>query len=80
MLTMYFYDNNLMLPNQSAHRRSHSTGTALTACFVRDHQRAGHRQSVLLSIVDLSAAFDCVDDNIFLNRLDMSYGIQSIAH
>ena len=63
-LAAYLDSNNLMPPNQSAYRRSHSTETALS--------ELGRGNLLLLSVLDLSDAFDCVDQDILLNRLDIS--------
>ena len=68
-----------MAPNQSAYRRSHSTETALAAVFSDIISELDRGNLVLLSMLDLSTAFDCVDHDIFLNRLDTSYGIRSTS-
>ena len=69
-----------MPPNQSAYRKYHSTETALTHVFSNTIEELDKGNLVLLTMLDLSAAFDCVDHEILLNRLKRSYGIQSIAH
>ena len=69
-----------MPPTQSAYRRLHSTETALTAVFPDIINELDKGNLVLLSMLDLSAAFDCVDHDILLSRLDMSYGIWLVAH
>ena len=78
-LAEYIDDNNLMPPNQSAYRRSHSTETALTVVFSDIIRELDRGNLVLLSMLDLSAAFDCVDHDILLNRLVTSYDIRSTS-
>ena len=78
-LAEYLDSNNLMQPNQSAYRRSHSTETTLTAVFSDNISELDRGNLVLLSMLDRSAAFDCVDHDILLNRLDTSYGIRSTS-
>ena len=51
---------------QSAYKSHHSTETAL----VKVHNEAiGNSRSVILLLLDLSAALDTVDHSIFLSRL-----------
>jgi hypothetical protein len=38
-----------------------------------------HGKHVLLGLLDLSAAFDTVDQDIFIERLSRSYGVRSTA-
>jgi len=40
---------------------------------------AGSRRVTLLSLIDLSAAFDCVDHDILLERLRISFGLDDIV-
>ena len=77
-LAEYLDDNNLMPPNQSAYRRSYSTETALTAVFSDIISELDRGNLVLLSMLHL-LAFDCVDHDIILNKLDTSYGIRSTS-
>ena len=79
-LAVYLDCNKLMPPNQSAYRKCHSTETALTAIFSNIIEELDKGNLMLLTMLDLSAAFYCVDHEILLNRLERSYGIQSLAH
>ena len=79
-LAEYLDNNNLMLPNQPGYRRSHSTETAQTAVFSDIISELDRGTLVLLSMLDLSAAFYCIDHDILLNRLNTSYGIRSSSH
>ena len=72
-------DFQLLPPSQSAYRRNLSTETALLS--IRDglfmSVDAGHGSALLL--LDLSAAFDTVDHQILLKRLERSAGITGSA-
>lgn len=70
-LTSYFEDNHPYEPLQSAYKKFHSTENAFTKVhsgFVIAIDR-GH--SVILLLLDLSAAFDTVDHTILIRRLSI---------
>ena len=71
-----FLEENKLLPNlQSAYRKHHSTETVLLK-VVSDILRAADIGHVsLLCLLDLSAAFDTVDHNVLIDRLQNSYGL-----
>ena len=78
-LVSHLQSNNLMPRLQSAYRRHHSTETALLR-VVSDLLRAADNKKVtLLGLLDLSAAFDCVDHAILLQRLTNRFGIVGTA-
>ena len=65
--------------HQPAYWKSHSTETALLK-VTSDALLAADRGMVNLhGLLDLSAAFACVDHRIFLRRLEVSFGISAIA-
>jgi len=66
---------DLMPPVQSAYRQSHSTETALLKVISDIIDAADNRQVTLLGLLDMIAAFDTVDHQILLRRLQVSYGI-----
>ena len=67
-------------PFQSAYRKFYSTETALTRIH-NDLTLAMNRQRVsALVLLDLSAAFDTIDHNILLSRLNSCFGISNSAH
>ena len=75
----YLKENNLDEKFQSAYKKHHSVETALIRvqndilCAIDSHC------SVILVLLDLSAAFDTVNHSILLERLATRYGIGGIV-
>ena len=66
-------------PFHSAYKADHSTETLLLR-VTNDLLMACDRGSVsILSLLDLSAAFDTLDHNILLKRLTLSFGISAVV-
>ena len=72
-------DNNLMDIYQSAYRMFHSTETALLKVRNDILMEMDKRNTVMLVLLDLSAAFDTIDHKILLNRLEKRCGITGTA-
>ena len=73
----HLVDSNSMQPLQSAYRSGHSTERALIK-VISDIIDAADGQQVTL--LDMNAAFDTVDHDILLHRLETSYGIRGWGH
>jgi hypothetical protein len=78
-LTGYLESNHLLPIAQSAYRRFHSTETALLKVFSDLSKAVDDGNVCLLGLLDLSAAFDTVDHEILLSRMELSYGITGPA-
>ena len=78
-LKSYLADAKLMPALQSAYRSGHSTETALVKVISDIIDAADCKKVTLLSLLDMSAAFDTVDFNILLKRLEITYGISGNA-
>ena len=65
---------DLMPPVQSAYRQGHSTETALLKVIGDIIDAADNGQVTLLGLLDMSVAFDTVDHQILLRRLQLSHG------
>ena len=67
--------NNLMEDMQYAYRQFHSTETALLHVKNDILIALDQRKMVSLVLLDLSAAFDTIDHNILLRRMESRFGI-----
>ena len=78
-LTAHLNSHNLINQSQSAYRPGHSTETALLK-VVNDLLSAMDDGKIsVLTLLDLSAAFDTIDHNILLHRLQHMFGISGTA-
>ena len=78
-LTGYLQENKLFPDHQSAYRQGHSTETVFLKIVSDILDAADLGQITLLGLLDLSAAFDIVDHDLLLTRLQVSYGVKGSA-
>ena len=72
-------NNNLSEIFQSAYKKNHSTETALLKITSDILNDVDNKNVCLLTLLDLSAAFDTIDHNILLKRLELTFGIRGMA-
>jgi hypothetical protein len=78
-LINYLRSNDLLPSYQSACRPFHSTETAVLRVLSDILKAVDSGDVAALVLLDLSAAFDTVDHDILLRRLNASYGINGTA-
>ena len=72
-------EHSLLEPAQSAYRRNHSTESALLPVRSDVLQAIDGKKCVMLVLLDLSAAFDTIDHEILLLRLEIDIGVCGTA-
>jgi len=78
-LNTYLSENGLTPRLQSAYRKKHSTETAMLRVWSDLLTSADVREVTLLGLLDLSAAFECVDHDILLHGLEVAFGLTNTA-
>jgi len=76
----YLTSSKLLPRLQSAYRAHHSAETAVLKVLADILHAVDSGNLALLTLLDLSAAFDTVDHATLLRRLQVSYGISGTAH
>jgi len=74
-LVTYLKDNSLLPDRQSAYRAHHSRETAVLRVLADILLALDTGNLAVLTLLDLSAAFDSVDVDTLLRRLQISYGL-----
>jgi len=78
-LTSHVVEFNLLPTRQSAYRPYHSTETAVLSVHNDLVYAIDNKRVSLLVLLDLSAAFDTVDNDILLSILANRFSIQGLA-
>jgi len=78
-LQAFLDSNDMMPPMQSVYRRFHSTETAVTTVYSNLLLAADVGQVSALCLLDLTAAFDTVDHQLLLHRLERQFGLRSVV-
>ena len=76
-LSSYLEENNLICEAQSGYRPNHSCETLLIRMFNDINGELCHNNVVALLLLDLSAAFDAIDHDVLLAKLQYDYGLGS---
>ena len=71
--------SNLVISKQSAYKTNHSCETALVKIFEDIYTDIDTNTSILLVFLDFSSAFDTINHNILLTRLQQLYKINGTA-
>jgi len=79
-LHQYLSANDPLPRFQSAYPKYHSTETAMQRVWSDILVAADDRQVTLLGLLDYSAAFDCVDHSMLLERLQSAFGLTDLVH
>jgi hypothetical protein len=79
-LMAYLSSADLLPALQSGFRPSHSTETAVLQVLSELLQAVDRGDLGVLILLDLTAAFDTVDHDILLQRLQRTFGVGGIAH
>ena len=74
-LISHIYNNNLHEIFQSAYKANHSTETALLKVTSDILDEIDNKNVCILTLLDLSAAFDTIDHKILVKRLETTFGI-----
>ena len=75
----HLHINNLYCKLQSAYRPDHSCETALMKIYDDVSKYISPTTYVVIVFLDFSAAFDTIDHNILIKRLEYDYGIKDKA-
>jgi len=78
-LTTYLTNNGVLPDLQSTYRAHHLTETAVLKVIGDILLALDSSNLALLSLLDLSAAFDTVDHDMKLRRLQTSYGLDGVV-
>ena len=79
MLLEHMQKHNLFERHQSAYRKFHSTETALLKIQNDVFRSLDESGMVLLVLLDLSAAFDTIDHQLLLKRLQSELGLSGVT-
>ena len=78
-IDLHLENNDLLDPYQSGYRKNHSTETAMLNITNDMLQMKDYNLSTAIVSIDLSAAFDLVDHDILVNRLENYFGFTETA-
>ena len=78
-LQQHLQNNNLTEIYQSAYKKDHSTETAVLYTTNNLLSQNDKHNISILGLLDLTAAFDTIDHDILLKRLEKTYGIKDTA-
>ena len=70
----YLHTEDLLPHCQSAYRKRHSMETAMLCVVLDALTVADARQVTLMAVLELTAAFDCIDHVLLLRQLQYNFG------
>jgi len=74
-LHSYLSSNDLLPSCQSAYCKHYSTEMEMLRVWSDILMVADQRQVTLLALLDMSSAFDCIDHDLLLQRLQIDFGL-----